>query len=685
MSVFSLAAGALGFGDIGGLLSDALPVSSFVNDVSSSLGFGDVNLGSVGDVTGQAGSFAGDAAFQDAYNPSALVTESSTGITTNFSGIDVTDTGVTTNFGQAVGGADPLASFNSSNLEAAALTNSNTTFYGYTADPAALGADVSAAASSGLGQFPSVSSLVGQAQTALNGLGGSGGISSALVKTAGSTLTSLESTAIGSALKTIGVPPSISGALTGTITKGLNNLVSLASAGAVNPAVAAGTQTPNTYTDSVGDVYLINADGSTTLYRSSSTAVGDLPVNPSTDPVVSQASTGTTTFFGTGALDASPAAVTNDPTVPSSITSLLNGILPLNTGPGGVSTAAASASGGGTGLFGNISAADIKTAATALGVGLAASAVASNPAAAAAVALGATAANLLNGAPNTAAGGLQSTLALARQQQTNRLQQQVPAQSTDWRVKLSLAANSDYLYNDRTPGSILWPLYNTNGVIFPYTPSIDTAYHAVYSNYDLVHSNYRGYFYQNSYVDAINIKATFTAQDTNEANYLLAVIHFFRSVTKMFYGQDAQRGTPPPLVFLSGLGDFQFNQHPAVVSQFNYTLPSDVDYIRAQSISNNGTNQLTSRNRQTVLGNPVTNALQRLTSLGQGIQPGAVASALPLSAASGASLPAGNPTYVPTKMDISITLLPIQSRAQVSNQFSLKSFAQGNQLKGGFW
>ena len=295
---------------------------------------------------------------------------------------------------------------------------------------------------------------------------------------------------------------------------------------------------------------------------------------------------------------------------------------------------------------------------------------------------GPTAAGLVNTALTTAAGTAQGLIRQAQNQQTARLQSNTPAQTGDWRVRLSLAPNSNYLYNATPdPGPVLWPLYNTNGVIFPYTPAIDTAYKANYSAYDLTHSNYRGYFYQNSYVDAINIKAIFTAQDTAEANYLLAVIHFFRSITKMFYGQDAQRGSPPPLVFLSGLGDYQFNNHPCVVSQFNYNLPADVNYIRAQNVLNNGTNQLSTRMRQTTLGNPISNAIQRLTSLGQGILPGAVSAPF----APQGSLPAGNPTYVPTKMDISLSLLPVQSRSQVSQQFSLAGFANGNQLKGGFW
>ena len=271
--------------------------------------------------------------------------------------------------------------------------------------------------------------------------------------------------------------------------------------------------------------------------------------------------------------------------------------------------------------------------------------------------------------------------AQAQAQQTVRLQRQNQAQAGDWRVRLRLAPNSNYLYNAPDCGQVLWPLRNTDGVIFPYTPSIDTAYKANYSSYDLTHSNYRGYFYQNSYVEAINVKATFTAQDTAEANYLLAVIHFFRSVTKMFYGQDSERGTPPPLTYLSGLGDFQFNDHPCVVSQFNYNLPSDVNYIRAQSVLQNGTNLLNARQRQTVLGNPLSYAIQRLSALGQGILPGA----LDAPFAPQGSLGAKNPTYVPTKMEITLTLLPIQSRNQVSKQFSLKGFANGNLLRGGFW
>ena len=42
-------------------------------------------------------------------------------------------------------------------------------------------------------------------------------------------------------------------------------------------------------------------------------------------------------------------------------------------------------------------------------------------------------------------------------------------------------------------------------------------------------------------------------------------------------------------------------------------------------------------------------------------------------------------TYVPTKMSMTINLLPIASRQQVSQQFSLKEYANGNLIKKGMW
>ena len=275
-----------------------------------------------------------------------------------------------------------------------------------------------------------------------------------------------------------------------------------------------------------------------------------------------------------------------------------------------------------------------------------------------------------------ASAGIQGQIQGAQNQQTIA-DQRKQINNGDWRVRLRLAPQANYLYKAAAPG-ILQPLAVTDGIIFPYTPAIDTTYRANYETYDLTHSNYRGYFYKNSYVDAINLKATFTAQDTNDANYLLAVITFLKSVTKMFYGQDPQRGAPPPLVYLSGLGDFQFNEHPCLVSQFQYNLPDNVDYIRAGSPNNVGLNFINRRDRQSVATNSIFGSINRLAAAF--LTKGAVT-----GPAGPPTLGLNRPTYVPTKMDINLILLPVQSRQQVSQQFSLKSFASGDLIKGGFW
>ena len=281
----------------------------------------------------------------------------------------------------------------------------------------------------------------------------------------------------------------------------------------------------------------------------------------------------------------------------------------------------------------------------------------------------------------------QAALDQARAQNTIANQRKNP-NNADWRVKLRLAPGASYLYNAPAPG-ILQPLKDQGGVIFPYTPTISTSYKANYSSYDLTHSNYKGYYYQGSVVEPVTLSCVFTAQSTVEAQYLLAVIHFFKSVTKMFYGQDAERGTPPPLVYLTGLGEYQFNEHACVVQSFTYDLPTDVDYIRARSPNINNSNMLNQRQASNarspgttwgngVLGNFLGGAINRLANAG--VPKGAV-NMPPAPATFGLN----SPTYVPTKMNIAITLLPVQSRKQQSQQFSLRQYANGDLLKGGFW
>jgi hypothetical protein len=265
--------------------------------------------------------------------------------------------------------------------------------------------------------------------------------------------------------------------------------------------------------------------------------------------------------------------------------------------------------------------------------------------------------------------------------------------TNDWRVRLSLAPQAEYLYNKAGDAGILEPLRATDGVIFPYVPKIDTIYHATYNQYDLTHSNYRGYFYQNSYPGEMLINATFTAQDTKEANYILAVIHFLRSCTKMFYGQDAgnpNRGSPPPLVFLRGLGEHQFNEHPCVVSLMNYNLPDDVDYIKASVGGRLGadTDPFTMNNESKPTGHQSWSS--KISRLWQAdLEPGATPTAMDSGGGTmtikGRRRGNQGVSRVPTKLEVSFNLLPIQTRDQVSNQYSMDKYGTGELLKRGFY
>jgi len=278
--------------------------------------------------------------------------------------------------------------------------------------------------------------------------------------------------------------------------------------------------------------------------------------------------------------------------------------------------------------------------------------------------------------------GLPGDITRTQESATNNQFEQA---QNDWRVRLSLAPDATYLYKASKPG-ILKPLNGTKGVIFPYTPQIQVSYAANYEPTEPVHSNYKIYQYRNSSVDQISITATFTAQDTEEANYMLAVIHFFKSVTKMFYGQDQipVNGTPPPLCFLSGLGTYQFNNHPIVITSFNYSLPDKVDYIRAQlespsPVPNNepptGAQEGTQAKEPTII--------QRIARLGLTLLPGGEAPPTVFSPPRPGKFT--DATYVPTQIQIQLTAYPVVSRNDIRDKFSLEQYANGSLTTKGIW
>lgn len=223
---------------------------------------------------------------------------------------------------------------------------------------------------------------------------------------------------------------------------------------------------------------------------------------------------------------------------------------------------------------------------------------------------------------------------------------------SDWRVRISLSESSNLFYKSEQPG-ILTALRDTNGVIFPYTPSISVTHTARYSDQKLTHSNYNSYFYEGSEVSAINITGDFTVQTVDEGKYLLAVISFFRSCTKMFFGnQDAQAlaGSPPPMVFLNGFGKYYFPNVPCVVTSFQHTMPAEVDYLEVTYYPKE------------------MNGGRMVNSGGQ--------------YKSDTELVNAAATRVPTSSQIALTVQPVYSRKAVHEKFNLDKFANGELLLG---
>lgn len=221
------------------------------------------------------------------------------------------------------------------------------------------------------------------------------------------------------------------------------------------------------------------------------------------------------------------------------------------------------------------------------------------------------------------------------------------AAEQDWRVRVSMAKYTADMFYNNPNNAILNKLQETNGVVFPYTPTITMTHNARYGQTPLTHSNYSSYFYEGSEVAAINISGEFTVQNVAEGQYLMAVIQFFRTVTKMFFGADLNAGAPPPMVFLDGYGPAYLPHVPCVVTAFTHTMPGDVDYVTI----------------------PV----------GSVIQSGfAGTTVLP------PSQNYGGPVNLPTSSTVSIVLQPVYSRNNISRNFTLDKFARGALIRNGY-
>lgn len=190
-----------------------------------------------------------------------------------------------------------------------------------------------------------------------------------------------------------------------------------------------------------------------------------------------------------------------------------------------------------------------------------------------------------------------------------------PNAKNDWRVKV----NCNWSIFGSNPMFEL--LKSTNGAVFPLTPQVVIGTEASYSAIAPTHGNYPIQAYKNSSVNTISIGGEFPAETQTDAAYWLATTTFFKTATKMFFGQGENAGNPPIICTLSGYGPNIFPNVPVIITSFEVELGPETDYIKCERF--------------------------------------------------------GEPTWVPVLSRISINVLPVYSRSRL-RQFNLQEYARGN-------
>ncbi len=251
------------------------------------------------------------------------------------------------------------------------------------------------------------------------------------------------------------------------------------------------------------------------------------------------------------------------------------------------------------------------------------------------------------------------------------------ANANDWRVRLSLANWASF-----KSSPVLSPLQQAGGLIFPYTPQINISNSAKYSAISTTHSNYAFQAYQSSAPDSITIQAPMNVENSTEALYWIAVVHYLRSLTKMFTGSDAKAGNPPPIVYLNGYGNYVFKNVPVVVTKMSVSLMADSDYIGCNVVGSLAGEISGIADQLGGLSDSIGGAVNGLSGFTNAFSNvagvvGQVSGTLGTFGVGGTT--SGGVTHVPTKSSIEVTLQPVYSRDNV-RKFSLDRFVTGGYI-----
>ena len=250
----------------------------------------------------------------------------------------------------------------------------------------------------------------------------------------------------------------------------------------------------------------------------------------------------------------------------------------------------------------------------------------------------------------------------------------------DWRVRLSL---SPWVSFRTSP--VLTPLNASGGLIFPYTPTITIGSNAYYSKIQTTHSNHAFNSFKNADSGTITIVAPMIVEDATQGLYWVAMVHYLRSLTKMFTGTDMKAGNPPPVIKFNAYGNYVFKDVPVVVTAFTVTMESTCDYLGVNVVGSLATGLGNIADGVSGLLGTAGGAVAGLSGLAAGAANlangvGTVAGVLGTIGIGGST--GGGTTYVPTKSTFNVTLQPMYSRDN-TRKFSLDRFVTGGYLGSG--
>ena len=221
----------------------------------------------------------------------------------------------------------------------------------------------------------------------------------------------------------------------------------------------------------------------------------------------------------------------------------------------------------------------------------------------------------------------------------------------DYRAKIQPMGKDrksmEHILGPKSSDNILRPLWDTQGLMFPYTPMIQVQHANVnYGNYELAHTNYDYFAYQKTSSPTATVTGVFGAHTQVEAEYMMAAIHFLRVVTKSNFGlSDDNRGTPPPKLAFSAYGEAMFNRTPVYIRTVAFGLDQDVDYVPVRTAYRTDTDYASDPVLDEMLAN----------------------------------------SYVPLVLNIFVDIMVAPNPSQVRNEFNLEEFRKGKLLDKGYY